>query len=255
MEPALPIHDWINLPVRIEPRDLVSIFLTPEEIAAITDYGNRMFDKATIDRMPSQWVTSRGLNKKNPNTTGIKGEYAGLKFFAPELTLTEFLTDRPWKMSDMGDAIIVGKKAKIFDYKTRTRTAPADVLVLDDSYMAEMDNKFSDRNKYGYLQAFIFCVNDEKFNRIILMGWMTADEYFDYSQLITKGNPVPQSWRPYSADVRLLPYRRLHPMSDLQHLPYYSITQEVTLNMKDAWNNPHSKDFDVETYLPQFPTL
>jgi hypothetical protein len=252
MEPALTIYDWIKLPVRVQPRDVISVGLTEDEIATINDYGDRMFDKATIDKMSSQWSSSKGLNKKNPNSTGIKGEYAGLKYFSPETPLSEFLNDRPWKMSDMGDAIIKGKKAKIFDFKTRTRSGiPVEMLVDDDGFMAEMDNKFSDRNKYGYLQAFIFCVNDEKYRRVLLMGWLSADEFFEYAQLITRGNPVPQSWRPYVADVRLLPYRRLRPMSELKGLPYYSITQDVTLNMKEAWHREHVKELDIDKYIPQ----
>ncbi len=239
-------NDWISLPVRVLASDVTTILLTPQEVDAITKYGDAYFDKQFIDSRPSQWASSKGFFKRNPNTTGIKGEYGGVKHFASQIALDDFLRDRPWKMSDMGDAILIGREAKIFDYKTRTRKASIAELVSSDLFCAEMDAKFADRKKYSYLQGFIFCVNNEAMNQIHLMGWMTAQEFFKNAQRLPKGSPIPFSSLPYSSDTLIVPYRRLNPISELAKCSYQPITQSTTLQFKEDWKKGK---LDVQQYL------
>lgn len=248
MDKLPTIENWINLPTRVGEKEVVSIFLTDEEAQSISEYGDKMFDKATIDAMPSQWASSKGLNKPNPNTTGIRGEYAGYKHFRPdEEDLVGFLSDRPWRMSDMGDAVLIGKTARVFDYKTRTRNLEIPELIKDDTYMAEMDIKFS-LPKYGYLQAFIFCVNNSQKNTIHLMGWLTTEEMALRAQIIPKGSPIPNSRFPYGSDTLCVPYRRLRPMKELSVLNYHAITQNMTIKMREDWNRGITK-WDAKQYL------
>lgn len=232
----MPALSWKKLPVLTKTKDVVSVELTPKEIQTISEYCDKMFDKATIDRLPSQWAASKGLNKRNPNTTGIKGEWAALKYLHSGVTLKDFLADRPWKMADMGDALI---GSRVFDYKTRTRTTSLEELLegeRSDTWMAEMDNKFANLDKYGYLQAFVFCVNREQEGRIDLMGWIPATNFFKYSQLVPHGKPIPNFWGYYNADTRLIPYNRLRPMADLEGYDYMPISQTMTIMMRDDWN-------------------
>lgn len=247
---GVDIPNWYNLPVRVLPEQVVTVELPEKEVAEISSYGDRMFDKATIDRMSSQYKSSRGLNKRNPNTTGIKGEWAGLKYFLDELAdLSPFLNERPWKMADMGDALIIGKKPLIFDYKTRTRKASVAELVESDELMAEMDAKFADTNKYGYLDAFIFCVNNEADKTIHLMGWMLAKEFFQFAQRFPRGTKIPGYHWSYEVDELMLPYRRLRPMEDLKALNYYPVTENVTLDMRKVWNR--TGYVNLEHYVKQ----
>lgn len=240
--------EWEALPIQVTPANVVSIKLTPEEVAEIHAYGNRMFEKTAVDMRASQFPITKGKNKPNPNTIGIKGEYAGLKYFCPETTLTEFLNDRPWKMADMGDAVIVHEKPQIFDYKTRTRRVPVPELLDDDKYLAEMDIKFN-HEKYAYLQAFVFCVSDDTIDTIHLMGWITAQDFFRNAQVVPAGTSIRSHTRPYFNNCLMLPYRRLHPIAKLKQMQYLPISEEITIQMREDWNLLGASGFNVEKYI------
>lgn len=239
---------WSNLPIQITTKEVASVYLSPREIFQIRGYGDSMFERKRIDAMPSLWPSAKG-GFRNPNTTGIKGEWAVTKYFSPDITLEEFLTDRPWRLSDMGDAIIGSKDPKVFDYKTRTRAATIADMTTGlgaDSYMAEMDAKFMDDPKYSYLQAFIFCVNNEANKVVHVMGWMMAKDYFALAERIPRGNPIPQCSRPYDTDELVLPYRRLKPIEEIFSCQFRPISTEVTLLMKKDWQ---TAGYDVKKYL------
>ncbi len=241
MEPAQrstsvgPKEDWMNLPVMVGPNTVVTIQLTPEEVSKINTYGDAYFDKDTIDRRPSQFPVSWGTKRANPNTIGIKGEYAGLKHFLGDaVDLERFLLERPWKMADMGDAIIIQRKPRVFDYKTRTRNISVEDLVNGDNYCAEMDAKFADRKRYSYLQAFIFSAYNNIDEQIHIMGWLTAEDFFDKAQRVPRGHPVPMG-RSYGNDCLFVPYRRLRPIAELKGLEYFPLNEEITVAMKQDW--------------------
>jgi hypothetical protein len=225
-------YAWNSLPVRIHPADIISVQLTLEEEQIIEKYGRTCFPKAFLNRSPTQFRVSKGKGKANPNCIGIRGEYAAMTILmAHPQDLGSFLMARPLKMSDMGDAIIGLTKPTIFDFKTRSRKVSDEELVKDDSYCAEMDAKFSNRKKYAYLQAFVFCTYNENTSIVNLMGWISAKDFFKYANLVPRGQQVPMGWT-YGNDCCFLPYRRLRPISELEGLEYYPMTEQMTVQLQ-----------------------
>ena len=176
-----------------------------------------------------------------------------LRHFAPHLaTIDSFLADRPWKMRDMGDAILIGKTAKIFDTKTRARKVGPEVLLEDDSWMAELDAKFLDRARYGYLNCFIFCASNLVTNEVYIMGWMAIEEFEARCQTYSAGTEVPHAGMLYHNDSLCIPYRRLHPITELEPLGFFPITSEMTLDMREDYDKKRIRPLDGKNYISAF---
>ena len=243
---------WRGLKPHISLTDIPTISFSQEEIDTIDEFCEKFFPRDMIDKGRYLYPQARG-RKVNPNARGIRGELAVLRYFAPHLSdLTSFLTDRPWKVRDMGDAIIIGRKAKIFDTKTRARKVMPKTIIGDDSYMAELDSKFTDRERYGYIQCFIFCASNIPKNEVYIMGWMGREDFEEYAELYKAGREVPHAGIPYSSDFLCIPYRRLRPITQLIGLDYYPITNEMTYSMRSDYETrkringkKYVKDFEI----------
>lgn len=243
---------WEKLKPSIHLHDIPYVQLSPEEIETIDTFCDKFFSQEVLQKGRWLYPEARGRNI-NPNARGIRGELAVLRHFAPHLSdITSFLTDRPWKMRDMGDSIIIGNTAKIFDTKTRARKVLPPTLIADDTYMAELDAKFLDENRYGYLQCFIFCASNIARNQVYLMGWMSLEEFRKYGEMYKAGREVPHAGMTYSSDFLCIPYRRLHPITQLTNLEYYPITAEMTYTMRDDYDKKHIRPIDGKKYISAF---
>lgn len=243
---------WRSLKPHIHLRDIPTIAFEQNEIDTIEEFCEKFFPRKVMERNKHFYPQAVGRSV-NPNARGIRGELAVLRYFSPHLAnLTSFLTDRPWKMSDMGDAIIIGRKAKIFDTKTRARKVTPKTMLSDDSYVAELDTKFLDRNRYGYLQCFIFCASNIPKNEVYLMGWMDIKDIAKYGEVYKAGQLVPHAGIPYSNDFLCIPYRRLNPITELLGLEYYPITAEMSYTMRNDYETKRKKKIDGKQYISAF---
>lgn len=246
-------ESWFSLPIEVTLSDIPVVQLSQDEVDLIEEYSDKYFPREVMDAGKFMYPNAKGAGKPNPNARGIRGELAVLRHFAPHLSdIIPFLGDRPWKMRDMGDAIIIGRQARIFDAKTRARKATPDVLLSDDTWMAELDAKFLDRSRYGYLQCFVFCASNLAENQVYLMGWMSIEEFEERCQRFVAGNTVPHAGMPYYNDSLCIPYRRLHPITQLSKADFYPITAQMTLDMREDYDVKRIRPIDGKKYISAF---
>lgn len=228
-------------PINLVPSDIATIKLSSQESKSIAGYVDAYLDKESTDRNPSQWVSTLGKNKRNPNETGIRGEWAGGRHFEKTPDLLTFLANRPWRMADFGDLVLKGKTSRIFDYKTRGISATPEELCESDFYQVHVATKFSGDN-YRYLQGFIFCTDDWRNNNVRVVGWMLRDEFFSNAIHVPAGQKAPYQARAYENPMYVFPYRRLHRMSELGKCKSLPISEKLTMRMrvdfkKGAWES------------------
>lgn len=247
-------ESWYKLKPQVQLHDVPRVQLTQEEVDAIDKHCDKFFNKEQIvDKGKYIYPSMRGVMKANPNARGIRGEFALLRYFSPHFAdITSFLTDRPWAMRDMGDAIIIGRTAKIFDTKTRARRVGPDKLIADDTYMAELDAKFADPDRYGYIECFIFCASHIEKNQVYIMGWMEKEEYLDHAEEYPAGREIPHAGFGYGNDTLCIPYRRLRPITALTGLPVYPITANMSIEMREDYDIRHIRPIDGKRYIQDF---
>jgi hypothetical protein len=255
MEPAqdLPLL-WNALDAALTEDHIWPITLEPHEVKKIEEHCNTYFDKNQIDFRPSQYAYSRG-GTWNPNERGMRGEYAGLKFFTGnKCNVDDFINGRPYRTSDKGDVILEGQtKTLIFDYKLKTMSWRMSHLFSEeygDTYMASMDAKFA-KESHDYLDGFIFSLHNKDLNTVYLIGWILRDDFVKYAQLVPKGTVLPHTYVNDDADQLCIPYRRLQPMHTLLNCNHYPITKEINEIMKSDWKEhlEHGREWNVQKYV------
>lgn len=164
----------------IKLNDIVSVELTPDEIFTIDLYCRLFFARKDIDHRASQFHYKG--EKRNPNTTGIIGEWAFFKHYT-NLQLHEFLRKRPYKKSDKGDG--QSKRGAIFDIKTTTWHNDPKWMLEKPHYKGNVEPKHLEKK---FLNAFVFVAYNPKNNFCHLMGQLEFNEFLKRAEFHRKGD-------------------------------------------------------------------
>jgi len=228
---------WGKLHPRVGIGDVPLFEFTQKECDTIADYSKKGFilkDTQDLVKNPQFHAELVGTNI-DTNERGMRGEFAVVKHFDPDADLDQFLADRPYRMADFGDLILQGKTTKIFDTKAKACHVAPKTLLSEDRWIASLDAKFF-TDRYSYLDAFIFVANHMEKNRIYIMGWLTKEEVHSYGEVHEIGSIVPGNWSPTSYEQWTVPYRRLHPMSELDKCKFLPVTMDMARHMRTEYN-------------------
>lgn len=190
-------------------RDIVKVKLTKDELDKIKTYCDKIFPKDEIMKKEYQW---KSQSNRNPNETGITGEWAYFKMFSKAgLTLDEYLKNRPQYRMDHGDGIL--DSGQNIDIKTRYFDDAMEELWDKNYYTGRVEEKHIDKD---YIDIFIFVhiLPEEEIAYII--GWMERDEFFINARLVKNKYGEVTYGRP-NTNWYELEYSKMYSISSLRN--------------------------------------
>lgn len=184
-------------------QDIREIEITNKEIELINEYTDKNFYKPDIDKRASQFHYEG--EKRNPNATGIIGEWAIFKKYS-NYTLEEYLKLRPVRRSDKGDG--TNLDGVVWDVKVINWRSEPRYLWNKDNFQALVENKHLGKN---FIDVFVFGFFNPIKGVFYLMGWMEREEYGRLGQWNKKGDQLSPYFK-CPADCVSLKYRELRPI-------------------------------------------
>lgn len=143
-----------------------------------------------VDTLPEKMLNDFSDDQEDSRISGYCGQL-GFKEIFPEADMVDM-----YKY----DFIFKGKKVEV---KTNNNTYEPKPWYLGDV------PEHSYKNEYPDIWCFMACVN---FRRLYIMGYMTAQEFKDKSEIRKAGDPEPirPGWF-YKGDCRVYPYELMIP--------------------------------------------
>jgi len=182
-----------------------AVQITNDELYTILLYTEHYFPKVEVGVKASQWHYEK--EKRNPNATGIIGEWGVLKNQG-HTKLHEFLSNRPRRRSDPGD---VNGDFGVFDIKTNVWNLPPESMLGKSYYCGNVEAKHKDKD---FLDGFIFTTFVRPERTLYIMGYLAKEEFFEVAKFHKKGESKVNGFT-FPIDAYDIHYARLKPIGEL----------------------------------------
>ncbi len=225
----------------LKPSDLKILLVEKTDYKKVFDYTENNFSKKRYnsDTIKSDWINQE--RKLNPNFTGILGEWILNSDNDPDLTVEEFLAERPL-ISDAGDGLAfpfcypraITTDGVVFDIKTAGWMARYNFSLSAVNFRAlvlKRLNIYGERpivKNYEQIEAFVFGIFMLEKMQCVFTGWYDKQELFQDAELVEKEFETGNG--KVTHEYYAIPHSDLKPFSDLLCRGFKRIT---SLTMKD----------------------